>query len=176
VQRFADRHGWPSVGRATQVQDTVETMWDLGPIVTLHCVDDGITGNSYVYVSGEVANLAESYLRPAKEELATWSLDDLFAALDQANEPRERGMVLLKIAIAAPLESDERIVRRIEAAVASEDDLLRDMTVWAMSICTYPEFRPLLERVAENEPALGTRDRARALLRIYDRLGEVPEP
>jgi len=174
VNEYADSHGWPLRAREGDSAKAVETTWDLGPIVTLHCVDDAITGNAHVFVSSEVGNLAEAYLQPAEDQLDIWSLDELLRLVDEAADPQEHGEAILKLAVAAPYESDERVARRFEEAVSSENPLLRDMTVWAMSLCTYPEFRTMLERVAETESQHEVRGRARSLLELYDRHG-VPD-
>ncbi|HWL85085.1 MAG TPA: hypothetical protein VNO21_04750 [Polyangiaceae bacterium] len=175
VEQFARRQGWPTIERVSQLKTTVETMWDLGPVVTLHCVDDGITGNAYVFVSSEVAPFAEAYLQSVEAAFSTWSLDELFQLVDQAKDPQARGMAIIKMTIAAPLESNENVIRRMTDALAADDAMQRDVTLWAMSICSYPEFRPLLRRAADNEPEQLLRRRARALLVVYDKFG-VPEP
>ncbi|MBV9383846.1 MAG: HEAT repeat domain-containing protein [Streptosporangiaceae bacterium] len=149
----------------------IEIIWDLGPEVALHCVDDAVTGNSYVYTSSDVPNFAEAYLHPAEEEIETWSVGELIREVDRATDPVQRGKAIVRMAIAASYETDEEVARRMSEALRSDDYALRDLTLWAMSICSYPVFRPLLRDIARSDSSEVLRQRAQMLLEAYDGAG-----
>jgi hypothetical protein len=166
--------GWPVVERKAVAPHAVETVWDAGPIVHFHCVDDALTGNSYIYVTGPIWTFADGVVDAAEDKLDTWRLDDLLHLVDTTPETEERGRAVIKMAYAAPPLVDMRVVQRIEDAIASKVPVLRDMAVWSTSIYACPHLLPTLRRVAKSEPNEDIRARARALLLLYAKRGITP--
>lgn len=171
VDRCADNHGWSRIDQTARGSRTIEYTWHLGPVVTLHCVDDGVTANAYVFTSGDVSNLAESYLGTVESELNTWSISELIHQVDQSEDPLEHGRAIIRMAIAAPYERDEEVIQRMAIGLRDDDFRVRDMTMWAMSLCSYPEFRPLLQNIAHGDPEEVLRERAQMLLQAFDKAG-----
>jgi hypothetical protein len=178
VRRFADTLGWPQL--AAQEQDLAnavsrEVAWGVGTEISLHYVEDPVTGNNYVNAWGHDKAAVDALVRIAAENLDSWSADELEQAVTTAENSQEKAKAVLRAGLAAPNEFDERFFRLISSAITDPDPVAREAGIYATAFSSYPQYRPLLRRVAETDPVDSRRDDAQLALESFDIEG-VREP
>lgn len=178
VQRFADTLGWPRL--AEQEQDLAnavsrEVAWGVGTEQSLHYVEDPVTGNNFVNAWGRDKATVDALARLAAENLDTWPIDELEQAVTAAENMQQKAEAVLRAGLAAPNEFDERFFTLISSAITDPDPIAREAGIYATAFSSYPQYRPLLRRVAETDPVPSRRDDAQLALESFDIEG-VPEP
>jgi hypothetical protein len=136
----------------------VQDRLGLSPDADLWYVEDDISGSCYLQVSSPETRVAGEVLRAAESELSCWTREDLFRAVDEANDPLDLGLALLRLGLGAPVSVDEEIQSRIADEFYNEFEEVRDMAVWASSYAPLRQYLPDLEEVARNDESEKVRD------------------
>lgn len=173
----AERKDWRLIGRTfpdAEMRVNYEVVWMTDDAVTFHYVEDEIAAHSFVFFKGREATLVDSYADEAGRELEVWQLEETVRAVDAASDPRQLGLALLRMGLAAPYMYNEAVSARLLKNAEDPEDNLRNIAVWAMSYSPYPQYRATLRRLAVDDPNGEIRDLASATLRAFDE-GGVPE-
>lgn len=173
VIRLAESLGWPCAGDQLD-QRKHEVCYDLGPVVTLHYVEDQIIRMCYIYISSTVGNLAEGFAKMVVEGIDILSIPEILEMVDAEHEPLRKGRAIIRLGLAAPGDYDSATYSRIEQALIAPDERLREMAIWATSYSSYAEYRSLLRHIAQADPVHRIRERAAMMLEGFDLAG-VPE-
>jgi hypothetical protein len=171
---LAERTGWPCIDDELD-ERRHEVRYEIGPEVTLHYVEDQVIRMCYIYISSSIGNFAEGYAKVIEEEVDILSIAEIARALDAEQDLLRKGREIIRLGVAAPSTYDESVYSRIRGALDSPDERLREMAVWATSYSSYPQYRPLLRRVAQDDAVQRLRERAAMMLEAFDRAG-VGEP
>ncbi|WAS97618.1 HEAT repeat domain-containing protein [Nannocystis punicea] len=132
----------------------------------LHRLDDRFLSIAYLVVDGaEEASLAAG----AIDELDGLSLATLLAAL--AVDPRAARAfpVIASLGVLAPPSFEPRVFDHLSRLLADEEPSLRSKALNAAAYPTWPEFLPLLEAMANDDPDLAVRERAAVALAAFRR-------
>jgi hypothetical protein len=174
VRAFAEENSWILVLNQPADPDSGvrrELVWEAAPRVRMTYVEDDMSGNSFVTVGGEDPNLTSSIGGWVEEQLHPWRLKDLCRLVDVARDPVRVGLAVLRLALGAPYECTPEVFERIAKALEHEDERTRDMAIWATTYSPWPEYKPILRRIAQSDPEPKLRDRAQLTLESYDAAG-----
>lgn len=162
VDAFATASGRQLVHSSPRAADVDGQMiWTDDAGTSLHYVVDATAGTGYVVVTdADVEQEVIAGLRP-------WTLDELFAGFDDADELRDRGQFVLRIGLAAPEEFDEGVFTRIGAGLLAAEYQLRYAALWASTYTGYQEFVPVIESQLLGDDAEVVRTRARSVLEAF---------
>lgn len=80
-------------------------------------------------------------------------------------------MSVYLLGIAGSAAYDERVFTRISAVLESGDEKARGVVLHAIEYADYPEFVPILTRIAQQDPDEGIRARAAAMRDVRGRRG-----
>lgn len=176
AQEFSQENDWDLVGRRpsdTKAGVDYQVVW-LTPVnLTFHYTEDLVARESYVYLEGDDFDEVGQYEAQIVEVLRPWTLDQLLQDVAQEHEGVGRSRAILRAGLGAPMEFDPRFFDVIRAAMSNADHRVRSVGVLACSYSPWPQYRPLLDRIAKDDPELETRELAEATLRAFDRHGVV---
>ena len=170
VQAFADDLGWsrtleeasdPAHGKAREI------MWASGPASSLHYLEDPVSRHSYLVTRSEDRAEADSLASLADTRLVIWQPDELLAAIDNAADPVERAVAVIRAGLGSPDEFDDRFFRRIRDAMAHPDPRVREAALYATAYSAWPQYLPLLERAAREDPDGERRNDAEILVESF---------
>ncbi|MFD8495106.1 hypothetical protein [Amycolatopsis sp. NPDC059657] len=169
---LAERLGFTRAGEKdfrSDSGDRREVIWDIDAGLTMHYVDDGISGARFFEVRGDdvddVADIAESL----SEMLRPLSYDDLLDAHRNATTLDEKKAALLRAALGAPPERDDDFAGLIEHALRSTDGQIREAGLWAATYYGLPDFIPAIQAIARDDADLA--DLAKDVLRGFKERG-----
>lgn len=132
----------------------------------LHRLDDRFAGVAYLVVDGaDEASLAAD----AIDELDGLSLATLLAALAVDADAARSFPVIASLGVLAPPSFDPRVFDHFSRLLADEDPALRSKALTAAAYPTWPEFLPLLEAMASEDPDPEVRERAAVALAAFRR-------
>lgn len=168
---YADEQGWDLISREQAEPDRgreFELMWATDRPVTFHYQEDNVAHEGYVYLAGDDPELIAGYESQLLVALDHWSFDDLLRDVSEQPEGPDRAAAVLRAGIGAPMEFDERFFEVISAAMTADEAQVRGVGVLACSYSPQPQYRPLLDAIAEDEPEPEIRDLAKSTLRAFD--------
>jgi hypothetical protein len=174
VRRFAEELGWPLAIEEEADEDrgkAHEIAWAAGPAVSLHYLDDPVSGCGYVVAWGADPKIAEGLAALAEERLDAWTPDELLLAAANATEPMERARSVIRVGLGSPDEFDARFLELIRNAMSHPDTRVREAALYATGYTAWPAYRPLLEDAARNDPDTSRRNDAQILLEAFEELG-----
>jgi hypothetical protein len=178
VERYAQERRWSLISEAAENQDLGvkhEIRWLTPTTITLHYEDDYISRQSYVYLAGDDFKALPGLVADLTEALQPWSLDELLQAIADARTGPEQARAVLRAGLGAPMEFDQEFFDAISACMTADEAPLRTASVLAAGASPWPQFRPVLDRIASGDPEAEVREMAQATLRAYDRFG-IGEP
>ena len=114
------------------------------------------------------------FLRILEHDLDVWSVTELLDGVDSARTPPELGRAIIRMGLGAPVEFDERFLKRIVNVANHPEFMVRKVAVIATMYPAWPQFRPFLVTISKNDPSEVVRATAAEILGSYDRVG-VPE-
>jgi hypothetical protein len=170
VQAFASDLGWPRTleeaadpahGKAREI------MWAPGPALSLHYLEDPVSRQSYLVARSDDREKAESLASLAEKRLAVWQPDELLAAVDEATAPVDRAVAVIRSGLGSPDEFDDRFFRRIRDSMSHPDRRIREAALYATAYSAWPQYLPLLERAAHEDPDEERRNDARILVQSF---------
>jgi hypothetical protein len=148
-------------------------IWEIIPGLTIGYYDDVRAEASCLIVRSE-RDIVEVQ---AYEDLLRQNLDfledsDLLAAL-QESEPGTKGQILclLRLGLGAPLDFDQRFFDQLSLAVQSVKLDVRIAALRGMTYTEWPQFRPLLQRIASSDSDKPVRELASKIVSVYDKYG-----
>jgi hypothetical protein len=122
-------------------------------------------------VWGDDPKLVDALLALAEQRLDTWTPEALLEAVDTAANPKEAALSVLRLGLGAPREFDSEVFERVERSSSHPDPRVRRTAIAATGYSAWPQFRPLLERVAAEDPDPQRRDDAEIMLQTFDQEG-----
>lgn len=178
VRNLAQAQGW------SQISDTPadpgrgvarEATWLTQTTITLQYEEDPVSQQACVFYAGDDLDALPGLVEVLRESLDTWSSDELLRGVASAQTGPERARAVLRLGLGTPLEFDQRFFDAIKGCMESGETPLRDAGVLAAGAASWPQFRPILRRLAGADPEEEVRDMAQATLRAYDefRIGEL---
>jgi hypothetical protein len=170
ITALAQGNGWP-ISSDDSDNRKHEVKWDVGPQVTLHYVEDKVILMCYIFVTSTLPNLANGYADAIERELGTLTVDQISDMVEMEQDPVRQGSEIIRLGVAAPPDYDDDVFERISTALGARDERLREMAIWATSYSAYPQYRPLLRRIANEDPVQRLRERAEMMLEAFDRAG-----
>ena len=174
VEEYARERGWPLVSEAPGDPDRVigsHVIWLTPTTITLDYEEDYVARLSYVYFRGDDFTSLPGMVADLKNALRPWERDEFLQAVSAARTGQERALAVLHAGFGAPLEFDQEFFDAISSCMAADETPLRDAAVLAAGAAAWPQFRPVLEQVAANDPEAEVREMAKAALRAYDKFG-----
>lgn len=163
VVELAEDEGWQ------QVEDVVEdgarqVLWAIGPGTSLTYTEDPVSHNAYVVLVGEDQAAYTKALELIEYELMPLQQIALLRTIDNSTEPLAVARSVICAGLGAPDEYDEEFFRRIWDAFRSSEDWVREAAIWATAYSAWPQYLPLLEFAAGNDPSEKLRSDAAAVL------------
>lgn len=171
VEDFARQYGWPRVSEAQEDQARGirrEIRWLTQTTLMLQYEVDYISGQSYVYFSGDDFETLPSLVESLASSLQFWTRDDLLRAVDDATSDPNKGKAVLRAALGAPMEFDAEFFNRINGCMTAGEPALRNVGLLAAGAASWAQFRPVVERIATEDPEAEVREMARSVLSAYD--------
>ncbi|MEV0650441.1 HEAT repeat domain-containing protein [Phytomonospora sp. NPDC050363] len=150
----AETHGWTSLGmleRDPGQRVYRELAWSAGDDMTVHYVEDEFVDERFVFAKGGTAEARETALSGVAGTVAVWSLDDLMYEVSAAAYPAGRARAVMRLGVGSPARAVEGVLTRIERASRDADPRVRKCAVWAMGYADWPEYGPVLDRVAGDD-------------------------
>lgn len=181
---FAEQHGWEMYSDTAFGQNVppdrptaVEVMWLVHHDISFFYVENYLSYDScvgFTYTRPPGAEI-DALMQELEHDLDNWSADELLRQADVASSPDEHGRAIIRVGLGAPVDFNQEFYDRIGRAARHPGPMVRETAVAAMMYPAWPQFRPLLRSLTENDPAENVRMRATNLLDSYDRVG-VPDP
>jgi hypothetical protein len=116
----------------------------------------------------------EAVVRRYDELLArldAWSTDELLVGIERATTAAGTAQALFRLGLGAPLEFDERTTTQIVGALSFEHPMIRAAAVRSIGYLNWGTMlRPLVERVADDDPDERVQRHAALLLTAMDRV------
>jgi hypothetical protein len=174
VQRFADELGWPRL--LEQEEDAEQNLsrevaWAAGPALSLHFVQDPVSGHGYVVAWGRDKGAVDGLAELAAHRLDTWTPPELLAGPERATDDRERAIAFIRAGVGAPDEFDKRFFDLIVKGITDRSSMAREAAIVSTVYSQYPQYRPVLKRAAESDPDPARRRDAEVMLRSFDAEG-----
>jgi hypothetical protein len=127
----------------------------------VHYLEDPLVEHNYICLRGAEA---EHYATEFGYKLSVEDREDALELAAGAVNHDTQVQSLSRLAITTP-EHEPRAFRLFEAyATKPPNPLLREAAVNAMCFAAWPEFMPLLERIAHDDPAPSVREHAQSVL------------
>lgn len=140
-----------------------ELVWELATGLQLHYLEDYRSACCFMVITCTDDRRTEEICCLVSSYLGTWSDDDVIRAIEESASPADRAQAVIRAGVAAPEEFQPDLWHRIGQAMSDPDPLVRAAGVWATPYSFWPQFRPLLEKVAQDDPDPGLRADAFAL-------------
>jgi hypothetical protein len=168
VEALAEKLDMRQLRESTAEPDegiALEIVWQLTPATELYFLQDYRSNTSFLVVQGDAAEQVAQFGAMIAEYLNVWSLDELVENVERAANPTDRARATILAGVGAPNEYDQRFFDLIRAAMFDRRDIpMRTAGVWAPFYSGWPEFAPLLERVARDDPFSELREEAEFVL------------
>lgn len=172
AERLANAMGWPVRGEipADYARGIPrEVQWSAGPAITLHYLEDDLSGNAYLVVSGDRKEIAEATAGIAEQHLAAFfSYEELLDSISKARKEPEKCRALVRAALGAPREFDDRLFEIVRISLRDKSPAVRESAIWATSYAAWPQFRGLLEDVVAHDHNQHVHDTAEGMLGAFD--------
>lgn len=174
VSQWAQSNDWARSGTDDNDRKS-EVRWQVGPATQLHYVQDRVIGMCYVFAADSIPTLATGFGDVIESELDIIPIAEIMNAIDREQDSLALGREIIRLGVTAPLAYDDDVFFRISNALRSPDDRVRELAMWATTYSSYPEYRPILRMIAQNDSVQSARERAEFVLQAFDEAG-VPEP
>lgn len=174
VERYAEDRGWDLVAGQDADPESgteYERVWLTDTTLTLHYVEDRIARYSYVFLAGDDREAVERIVPDLMRVLEPWTPAELLDGVREAKPGPDRGRAVLRAGIGAPLDFDQEFFDCVRSALAHPEPPMREIGILAGSYAAWPQYRPLLEAIARDDPDAEVREMAQATLRAFDRGG-----
>lgn len=170
---LASELGWPR--REEYPADPEEgtdyqVVWAVAPSLTLHYCEDEISRHSYLVVAGEDPVAVRGTAELMEFRLDIWRLDELLDEIDAAAGPAQLARAVVRAGLGCPEEFDERFFSRLHGALRHSDPRVRERALWAVSYVPWPNYRPQLSFIRENDAMEDLRGTAGILLEALDEM------
>lgn len=174
VAYMAGLHGWqkgltiaddPAAGELYQVLRATNKG------STISYIEDAVSRNCYAVVASRREQETAALARLLTEELNAWERPQLLLSVDESADALDRARAVVRLGLGAPRKFDEDFFTRIRAACTDENEWIREAAVWATSYSPWSQHRPLLEATAEKDSVGKIREKARLILKGFDRAG-----
>lgn len=147
---------------------------DLGyaDYLDISLITKGTSGWQYLFADVHLHSVELHTTAAGREAmLNTWRLAELVAEVDSASVPVALARALIRAGLGAPEEFDDRFFTRIDDALRHADPRVRETVLWSVSFVPYPNYRPQLAFVRDNDAVEDLRDTAGILLEGFDDSG-----
>jgi len=176
TRRLAECHGWQKLAdRPMNVRRNIAaaTIWDAWlPGLTVGCYDDPLAEASCVIVrSCRALSEVEGIEGVLKMHLPFLEDDEILSLPETSSSTSHRALSVIRLGFGAPLTFDQRFADRISEATGDINAKIRTAALWAITYTEWPEFRPLLSRVAEYDQKRLVKELASQVISVFDRLG-----
>jgi len=177
ASRMADQHGWTKYSEMPIEEgesDSVEVLWRVRPGLAFFYVENYLSDDcavGLIWSEPPVDSEGEELLREIEQGVDVWSVNELLGAIDTAESDVELARALMRAALGAPVDFDPRFLERISRALSHPEPMVRETAVAAMMYPAWPQFRPVLRKVAQEDPSERVLARAMTILESYDRVG-----
>jgi hypothetical protein len=161
ARRTVEDLGWDAAG---------DDYWTSADDVRLFLRRDRTSGELGCNVRGANQEAVVRRFDELETRLDAWSSDELLDGIERAETARETAQALFRLGLGAPLEFDERTATQIVGALSFEHPMIRAAAVRSIGYLRWGAMlRPLVERVAEEDPDERVRGQAELLLTAVDR-------
>lgn len=134
----------------------------------VHVVDDFVAGFPYLALRGP---LAEPTARLLPKKVPIYSDAELLAWVEGADTPESLADGIRRLGVAAPPAHEPRIFAAFERAFTHADPRARVAAVQACAYPSWPEFKPVLERLVRDDPDATVRAEATLMLEAFAEQG-----
>jgi hypothetical protein len=173
ARRFAESLGAVQLRDENVGSGIREMSWTVEPGLELHYAETSRPQACFVQVSGHDTAKVRRLAEITAESLNPMLLNDVVDALEYATDPVAKEHAILLAGLAAPNEFHPAIFGPLAATMRDPDSSVRRAGIEAVSFSHWPEFRYLLEFLADADPVEEVRRDARTLLRLgYEGIGE----
>lgn len=176
VRRLAEALGWSVVAeRPADKRKNVAraVIWEIIPGLTIGYYDEPLAEASCLIVHSvhgpvEVREF-ETLLR---QNLDFMEDSDLLAALSES-KPGSKGQILalLRLGLGAPSSLDQLYFDQLSVATQNTKSAVRIAALRAITYTEWPQFRPILQRIATSDSDGSVRELAGQIISVFDSLG-----
>jgi hypothetical protein len=170
VADTAEEQGWQCVEEVVE-DGARQVLWAVGPGTSLTYTEDPVSHNAYAVLVSEDRQTFDEALHIVEEELMPWTRRALLISIDEARDALALARAVIQAGLGAPDSYDEDFFTKIREAFSSPEKWVREAAVWATSYSPWPQYRPLLETVARDDPEEKLRSDASAVLAGFDAHG-----
>jgi hypothetical protein len=172
VEEFADANEWPLVSEAPGDPEryvSKHTIWLTPTTITLDYEEEYVSQHAYAYYRGRDLEAIPELVGKLEDALHPWTREELLSAVSNSRTGPERARAVMRAALGAPLEFDQEFFEAVKSCMEAHDAPLRNAAAFAAGSASWPQFRPLLERIASQDPEMEVREMAQGVLRAYNK-------
>jgi hypothetical protein len=178
AEEFAQSRSWPLVSESGSEANPAirrELSWKVDAGVAFYYVESNLADECCVGLLAKDEGAAAREHQELVKNFVHWTRGQLLAAVANAEEIEERARAVLRVGLGAPVGIDEEFFTCIVDGAQHEDPAVREMALWAMVFPGWPQFRPVLRRIAESDPVDDLRSLAVWVIAAFEAKG-VAEP
>jgi hypothetical protein len=147
---FADAQGWEYDGAVEATEDQPEEyVWLLDDGTQVHWINDPGLHLVYALVVGGDTFAPETRIRVAFDG---YTIDEAVSRFADAEDWPDRVSALSAVAATAPEEYHQQTFDAISSGLTDENEVVRHKSVLAVFYARWPQFLPLLEKIAADDP------------------------
>lgn len=151
VEELASEQGWQRVEEVTE-EGVRQVLWAVAPGISLTYTEDPVSHNAFAVLASEDRGTFEQVLDLIQDELMPWSRRALLISIDDARDALARARAVIRAGMGAPEHFDEDFFNCIQEPFGSPEIWVREAAVRATAYSPWPQYRPLLENMAQSDP------------------------
>lgn len=148
-----------------------ELRWLVTDQLAVHCINDPVTADWYLVVTGRDPQAIQSLAAQLEKEMDIWQIEHLTADSNTKRDPHELALATLRLGLAAPHSFEEPIFDCIKRATRHPEQGVRHAALLAASHTAWPEFLPLLAAFIDREEDFELAEAAQAVVDAFKETG-----
>ncbi len=143
-----------------------QVIWETEDRATkIHLVQDFLVQFPYLIVAGSDTDSVTQILT---DNIPLYTDEELLQGRGDVSSLEERKMAVARLGVGAPRDYDIRFFEQLRLATGDQEPEVRSVAIWVMGYPSWPQFRPLLEKLRDHDSDAEVRDDARVILASFD--------
>lgn len=168
---FAEEHGWAAGPVEDNGAGRMSWSWYVDETTVFRVTRDPASGEFYCRFHGPDRAALGDLLAAAEERLDVWDTADLLDAPFEETDPKLLVQAVFRLGLGAPMVHTHEFMPPLLHAMAQEHPMLRAAAVRSTAYTEWPEFVPILEAMADNDPDERVRAEAAKVVGVYRQAG-----
>jgi hypothetical protein len=174
---YTQSRNWPkerSVPRDVSSAVDHEVLWRASEGVLFDYLEAYLTGDCCILgLSTDLAQ-AEKLMEGVESDFEglIFEIGELLDRVEMSDNPQELARALIRAGLGAPTDYDQEFFElMVNYATSHSEFRIREFAICSMVYMEWPEFVPILRKIAVTDPEPRVRDRAQILLSAYRAAG-----